>query len=85
MARRKVDYSIKACERWLAQGRGRGEKETYKPWVLNCTENRTTFVSNFDPPKALKYPCRVVPYTYYPGSKLKTTMGQFSMQMVGQF
>lgn len=33
MARRKVDYSIKACERWLAQGRGRGEKETYKPWV----------------------------------------------------
>lgn len=33
MARRKVEYSIKACERWLAQGRGRGEKETYKPWV----------------------------------------------------
>lgn len=33
MARRTVDYSIKACERWLAQGRGRGEKETYKPWV----------------------------------------------------
>lgn len=33
MARRRVEYSIKACEKWLAQGRGKGEKETYKPWV----------------------------------------------------
>lgn len=33
MARRRVEYSIKACEKWLAQGRGKGAKETYKPWV----------------------------------------------------
>lgn len=33
MARRGDQYSIKACEKWLAQGRGRGIRETYKPWV----------------------------------------------------
>lgn len=33
MARRSEQYSVKACEKWLAQGRGRGEKEAYKPWV----------------------------------------------------
>lgn len=31
--------------------------------VAEHAENRATFMSNYDPPKALKYLCRKAPYT----------------------
>lgn len=33
MAKRKRGFTDSKYEKWLKEGRGQGEKDTYKPWL----------------------------------------------------